>query len=65
MSNHKRAYLVSISARSTHHIWVAATSEDAAIRRAESLWLSDESVFTKADRAIDCTTVLESQEVQS
>ena len=65
MSNHKRAYRVSISARSTHHIWVAATSEDAAIRRAESLWLDDESLFTKADRAIDCTTVLESQEVQS
>ena len=64
MSN-KRVYLVSISARSTLQIWLAATSEDAAIRRAESLWLSDESLFTKADRAIDCTTVLESQEVQS
>ena len=64
MSN-KRVYLVSISARSTHHIWVAAASEDAAIRRAESLWLADESLFTKTDRAIDCTTVLESQEVQS
>ena len=61
----ERAYLVSISARSTLHIWVAATSEDAAIRRAESLWLADESLFMKADRAIDCTTVLESQEVQS
>lgn len=61
----QRAYLVSISARSTHHIWVAATSEDAAIRRAESLWADDESLFTKKDRAIDCTTVLESQEVQS
>jgi hypothetical protein len=64
MSN-KRVYLVSISARSTLQIWLAATSEDAAIRRAESLWADDESVFTKADRAIDCTTVLESQEVQS
>ena len=64
MSN-KRVYLVSISARSTLHIWLAATSEDVAIRRAESLWADDESVFTKADRAIDCTTVLESQEVQS
>ena len=64
MSN-KRVYLVSISAHSTLHIWLAATSEDAAIRRAESLWADDESVFTKADRAIDCTTVLESQEVQS
>ena len=64
MSN-KRFYLVSISAHSTLHIWLAATSEDAAIRRAESLWADDESVFTKADRAIDCTTVLESQEVQS
>jgi hypothetical protein len=61
----ERAYLVSISARSTLQIWLAATSEDAAIRRAESLWADDESVFTKADRAIDCTTVLESQEVQS
>ena len=37
MSN-KRVYLVSISARSTLHIWLAATSEDAAMRRAESLW---------------------------
>ena len=64
MSN-KRVYLVSISARSTLQIWLAATSEDAAIRRAESLWADDESVFTKKDRAIDCTTVLESQEVQS
>ena len=61
----QRAYLVSISARSTLQIWLAATSQDAAIRRAESLWADDESVFTKADRAIDCTTVLESQEVQS
>ena len=64
MSN-KRVYLVAISARSTLQIWLAATSEDAAIRRAESLWADDESLFTKADRAIDCTTVLESQEVQS
>lgn len=64
MSN-QRAYLVSISARSTLHIWIAATSEDAAIRRAESFWLADESLLTKVDRAIDCTTVLESQEVQS
>jgi len=61
----ERAYLISISARSTHHIWVAATSEDAAIRRAESLWADDESLFIKKDRAIDCTTILESQEVQS
>ncbi len=64
MSN-KRVYLVSISAHSTLQIWLAASSEDAAIRRAESLWADDESVFTKADRAIDCTTVLESQEVHS
>ena len=64
MSN-SRVYLVSISARSTLQIWLAATSQDAAIRRAESLWADDESVFTKEDRAIDCTTVLESQEVQS
>ena len=44
----------------------AATSEDAAHPRGrKASGLMHESVFTKADHAIDCTTVLESQEVHS
>jgi hypothetical protein len=64
MSN-AQVHLVSISGRFTHQIWLAAASEDAAIRRAEALWREDVSPFTLRDRAIDCTTVIETQEVRS
>ena len=64
MSN-AHVYLVSISGRFTHQIWLAAASEDAAIRRAEALWREDISPFTLRDCAIDCTSVLETQKVRS
>ena len=64
MSN-AHVYLVGISGRFTHQIWLAAASQDAAIRRAETLWREDVSLFTLKDRAIDCTTILETQQVQS
>jgi hypothetical protein len=59
-----RAYLVAVTATTINQIWITATSEDAALRRAEQLWGDDDRLFTLKSAEIDSVTVLESQEVQ-
>lgn len=58
----KRSYLVALTASSTHHAWIEAASEDAAIAEAERLWQEDDSAFSYKDGCVESTTVLESQE---
>lgn len=57
----KREYLVALDARSTLHAWIAAASEDDALRQAEALYSEDESAFTAKGGSIDSITVLESR----
>ena len=63
--NQKLSCLIAITAWSTHHAWVEATSEDAAIAEAERLWRENEDSFSYKDGGIDCVTVLECQEEPS
>ncbi len=60
-----RAYLVAVTATTINHIWITATSEAAAIKRAEQFWGDDDRLFTLKGAEIDSVTVLETQEVQS
>lgn len=59
------AYRVELTASSTQDIWITATSEDAAIERAEALWQDDINLFTYRGGTIECIMVIETQKVQS
>lgn len=61
----KREYLVALVSWSTHHVWINAASEKAAITKAEELWFKDENAFSYKDGGIDDVSILESREVPS
>ena len=58
-----REYLVALDVRSTLHAWIAATSEDDALRKAEDLYCEDDGVFTAKGGSIETVTVLDSRAV--
>jgi hypothetical protein len=59
------AYLVALIATSINHIWITATSEAAALKRAEQLWRDDNRLFTPKGGEIDSVMILETQQVHS
>jgi hypothetical protein len=56
-----REYLVALDVRTTLHAWLAATSDDEAIKNAEALYGEDDSAFTAKGGSIESIAVLESR----
>lgn len=60
----EREYLVAVSVRSTHHAWITAASEDAAIEAAEELGSEASDTFTDKGSCIESVVVLEQREAK-